>query len=143
MASSLSLSKTAPHLPHPTNPISSFYSPSLILSFPFYPRLSPLKAAAAAAAASSDGDHLLRKPLVPQGNNDLAGILDENGDTHRNTSYAYEEEEDSTEEERWVDWEDQILEDTVPLVGFVRMLLHSGQYVPFFFLFFSFFFLQY
>ncbi|XP_073127220.1 protein DCL, chloroplastic-like [Henckelia pumila] len=28
----------------------------------------------------------------------------------------------------WVDWEDQILEDTVPLVGFVRMILHSGKY---------------
>ncbi|KAL8487879.1 hypothetical protein ACS0TY_024250 [Phlomoides rotata] len=31
-------------------------------------------------------------------------------------------------EETWVDWEDQILEDTVPLVGFVRMILHSGKY---------------
>ncbi|KAJ8538072.1 hypothetical protein K7X08_014612 [Anisodus acutangulus] len=30
--------------------------------------------------------------------------------------------------EGWVDWEDQILEDTVPLVGFVRMILHSGKY---------------
>ncbi|KZV54579.1 protein DCL, chloroplastic-like [Dorcoceras hygrometricum] len=28
----------------------------------------------------------------------------------------------------WVDWEDQILEDTVPLVGFARMILHSGKY---------------
>ncbi|CAN6483086.1 unnamed protein product [Victoria cruziana] len=28
---------------------------------------------------------------------------------------------------RWVDWEDRILEDTVPLVGFVRMVLHSGM----------------
>ncbi|KAK1288026.1 hypothetical protein QJS10_CPB19g01760 [Acorus calamus] len=28
----------------------------------------------------------------------------------------------------WVDWENQILEDTVPLVGFVRMILHSGKY---------------
>lgn len=30
--------------------------------------------------------------------------------------------------EGWVDWEDQILEDTVPLVGFARMVLHSGRY---------------
>ncbi|XP_031496364.1 protein DCL homolog, chloroplastic [Nymphaea colorata] len=29
---------------------------------------------------------------------------------------------------RWVNWEDRILEDTVPLVGFVRMVLHSGKY---------------
>lgn len=27
----------------------------------------------------------------------------------------------------WVDWEDQILQDTVPLVSFVRMILHSGK----------------
>lgn len=33
--------------------------------------------------------------------------------------------------DEWVDWEDQILEDTVPLVGFVRMILHSGKYVFF------------
>ncbi|GJT90185.1 hypothetical protein Tco_1439883 [Tanacetum coccineum] len=30
--------------------------------------------------------------------------------------------------ETWLDYEDQILEDTVPLVGFVRMILHSGKY---------------
>ena len=29
--------------------------------------------------------------------------------------------------ESWLDYEDQILEDTVPLVGFVRMILHSGK----------------
>ncbi|XP_078444781.1 DCL-like protein [Wolffia australiana] len=28
----------------------------------------------------------------------------------------------------WVDWEDRILQDTVPLVSFVRMILHSGKY---------------
>ncbi|ERN00639.1 hypothetical protein AMTR_s00091p00170630 [Amborella trichopoda] len=39
-----------------------------------------------------------------------------------------ESEEEAVEEKRqWVDWEDQILEDTVPLVGFVRMILHSGK----------------
>ena len=26
-----------------------------------------------------------------------------------------------------IDWEDRILEDTVPLVGFVRMIIHSGK----------------
>nr|XP_043607079.1 protein DCL, chloroplastic-like [Erigeron canadensis] len=36
--------------------------------------------------------------------------------------------ENENEEGRWVDYEDQILEDTVPLVGFVRMILHSGKY---------------
>lgn len=34
-----------------------------------------------------------------------------------------------SEEVEYVDWEDRILEDTVPLVGFVRMVLHSGKYV--------------
>ncbi|KAJ3700244.1 hypothetical protein LUZ61_003949 [Rhynchospora tenuis] len=53
-----------------------------------------------------------------------------------------EEEEEEIEEEvrqtdvrgrrgrkqELVQWEDMILEDTVPLVGFVRMILHSGKY---------------
>ena len=30
-----------------------------------------------------------------------------------------------------MDWEDQILQDTVPLVSFVRMILHSGKYAFF------------
>lgn len=41
------------------------------------------------------------------------------------------EEEEGSEGKRklgeWVDWEDMILGDTVPLVGFVRMILHSGK----------------
>ncbi|XP_070682821.1 protein DCL, chloroplastic [Malus domestica] len=37
-------------------------------------------------------------------------------------------EENGGEDGKWVDWEDKILEDTVPLVGFVRMILHSGKY---------------
>ncbi|OAY72297.1 Protein DCL, chloroplastic [Ananas comosus] len=36
--------------------------------------------------------------------------------------------EEEEEEGKWVDWEDLILQDTVPLVGFVRMILHSGKY---------------
>ncbi|GMH13815.1 hypothetical protein Nepgr_015656 [Nepenthes gracilis] len=36
--------------------------------------------------------------------------------------------ESGGEREIRLDWEDQILEDTVPLVGFVRMILHSGKY---------------
>lgn len=30
-------------------------------------------------------------------------------------------------DEEWVDWEDLILQETVPLVGFVRMILHPGK----------------
>ncbi|XP_027904866.1 protein DCL, chloroplastic [Vigna unguiculata] len=112
MALSSLLPKTAPHLLSLTNPFSS--SPStLILPFRFHflshlPPLSPLK------AASSGGDSLRSKPLTSQGR----GILEEHG------NHAFEEDDD----DKWIDWEDQILEDTVPLVGFVRMILHSGQY---------------
>ncbi|XP_062024835.1 protein DCL, chloroplastic [Rosa rugosa] len=58
----------------------------------------------------ADGPELLRKPVVKD--LDVDGIS----------------EEDEGEEGKWVDWEDKILEDTVPLVGFVRMILHSGKY---------------
>ena len=36
-------------------------------------------------------------------------------------------EEEEEEEGGWVDWEDKILEETVPLVSFVRSILHSGK----------------
>lgn len=112
-----SLSNTKIPLPRLHKNRFSFHSSRLILSLPFFktPLLhssfSPLKASA------SDGDSLLGKPVFSQKN----GIVEER-------SYCYEqEEEDSTEEDKWIDWEDQILDDTVPLVGFVRMILHSGQ----------------
>ncbi|KAJ6878764.1 protein DCL [Populus alba x Populus x berolinensis] len=111
-----SLSKPPPSLSPPalSNPISLFSSPAVVLSFPFNrtafasPRLFAIK-------TGSDGSDLLRKPIVPS-EKDLVGIS--------------EEVEDSEEEkeEGFVDWEDRILEDTVPLVGFVRMILHSGKY---------------
>ncbi|CAI9765848.1 unnamed protein product [Fraxinus pennsylvanica] len=44
-----------------------------------------------------------------------------------NDDSDYETEKKSGDGATWVDWEDQILEDTVPLVGFVRMILHSGK----------------
>lgn len=44
------------------------------------------------------------------------------------TNYEKEEEErDGSESDRWEDWEDRILEETVPLVGFVRTIIHSGK----------------
>ncbi|KAG5230893.1 hypothetical protein OIU76_006266 [Salix suchowensis] len=111
-----SLYKPPPSLSLPalSNPISLISSPAVVLSFPFNrtafasPRLFAIK-------TGSDGSDLLRKPVVPS-EKDLVGIS--------------EEVEDSEEEkeEGFVDWEDRILEDTVPLVGFVRMILHSGKY---------------
>ena len=53
------------------------------------------------------------------------------GESRRELDDDEEEEEEEEKEEDFVDWEDQILEDTVPLVGFVRMILHSGKYVGF------------
>ncbi|XP_068638243.1 protein DCL, chloroplastic-like [Aristolochia californica] len=64
---------------------------------------------------------LLRKPLV-------SGPDD--GDALTKAGFRAEEDKGSykSNKNECVDWEDQILEDTVPLVGFVRMILHSGRY---------------
>jgi len=61
----------------------------------------------------------LRKPIAPS-EKDLYGISEEEEEDS-------EGERDEEEEEGFVDWEDRILEDTVPLVGFVRMILHSDK----------------
>jgi hypothetical protein len=61
----------------------------------------------------------LRKPIAPS-EKDLFGISEEEEEDS-------EGERDEEEEEGFVDWEDRILEDTVPLVGFVRMILHSDK----------------
>ncbi|KAG8377604.1 hypothetical protein BUALT_Bualt08G0050300 [Buddleja alternifolia] len=74
---------------------------------------------------SSYGADLLRKPVVSPPTND---------DEVSAKEYSDDDDDDDESEKKdgdgdtWVDWEDQILEDTVPLVGFVRMILHSGKY---------------
>ncbi|KAL8094609.1 protein DCL homolog, chloroplastic-like [Apium graveolens] len=89
--------------------LSSYSSASITLSLPCNsPRFNALKATT--SNEDSYGSDLLRKP---------AGRDFDDDD---------EEEEESKQEEEIVDWEDKILEDTVPLVGFVRMVLHSGKY---------------
>ncbi|CAN8320830.1 unnamed protein product [Cochlearia groenlandica] len=57
--------------------------------------------------SESYGSELLRRPRI---------------------SSAEEDEDESEGCGEFVDWEDKILEVTVPLVGFVRMILHSGKY---------------
>ncbi|KAI3688980.1 hypothetical protein L2E82_46926 [Cichorium intybus] len=115
-----------------TNPVSlrfhlSSINPS-ILSFPHrYTTISALKTSRGdinpqqGGAAYSAAD-LLRKPAVEVKVKDFG----------RGFSKGESEFEDDggigRGEESWVDWEDRILEDTVPLVGFVRMILHSGKY---------------
>ncbi|KNA07263.1 hypothetical protein SOVF_173490 [Spinacia oleracea] len=72
----------------------------------------------------SYGSDLLRKPIVSSpSSHDDNSVQDDTENLEAENDY-----EKVAEGERWVDWEDQILEDTVPLVGFVRMILHSGTY---------------
>lgn len=114
-----SITKPTPFLHHRPNPSSLFSSP-VILSFPFHLRLR-------VSALRSDGDkigsqesfgsNLLRKPIISPSGRDLDG----------NSEKEEDSEGENEDEEGWIDWEDKILEDTVPLVGFVRMILHSGR----------------
>ncbi|XP_052188423.1 protein DCL, chloroplastic-like [Diospyros lotus] len=127
MASSSS-SPVYPRLPHihfcSRKPLSLYFLsvPSSILSFPSYRsqfRNWALKTRSTGDSRDANATtDLLRKPLVKESVKGRSGVF-------------YEDEDDESggkgEGEGWVDWEDQILEDTVPLVGFVRMILHSGK----------------
>jgi hypothetical protein len=70
---------------------------------------------------------ILRRPLVgsPSLEEREYGEEDKIEEEVRETEMGWREEKE------WV-WEDTILEDTVPLVGFVRMILHSGKLVSLF-----------
>ncbi|XAR61893.1 hypothetical protein NMG60_11016438 [Bertholletia excelsa] len=127
-----SVASKSSHIPLHRNPISlHFLLPPPILSFPSHrslPRNCALKTRSTGGGTRSSGQDagavsdLLRKPVV-------SPAVD--GSTKESSGVSDEEEEHdtgSTGGEGWVDWEDQILEDTVPLVGFVRMILHSGKY---------------
>ncbi|KAG5543469.1 hypothetical protein RHGRI_016259 [Rhododendron griersonianum] len=124
MASSVSNLKSPPIHLHRRNPFSLLL-PLSTLSFPSSSHRFPsraLKTQSAAggirsgvgdgySASSSSSADVLRKPVVvPE--------EDPSGDS---------EDEDEAENEE-VRVEDKILEDTVPLVGFARMVLHSGKY---------------
>lgn len=93
-----------------TNPIS-LHPSHPILHFATH-RTPSVPALKTASDGSQEvyGPDLLRKPHV--------SAPDDEGDRKRTKRKGGE----------WMDWEDQILEDTVPLVGFVRMILHSGKY---------------
>lgn len=130
MASSISKPPSLLNLHKHT--LSSHHSP-VTLSFPFRSttsfntRLSALRTGSDSGRGRIGsqevlGPDLLRKPVVSQ-RKDIVGISEEEEEIERKR--VYEDEED--EEDKWVDWEDKILEDTVPLVGFVRMLIHSGK----------------
>lgn len=78
-------------------------------------------------AAPPDPAAILRRPAVTT-------TSAEERESDADSSLGSLEVDEAAEEGRrkgpgreWVDWEDLILEDTVPLVGFVRMILHSGK----------------
>lgn len=121
MASSIASSSSATIYSFHRNPISqNLISSSLSVSFPLHKaRLRAVTARSnGGGAVDSSGADLLRKPVAPSPAEDESAA-------------EYSDDEDSERKggdgDTWVDWEDQILEDTVPLVGFVRMILHSGK----------------
>ncbi|XWS25608.1 hypothetical protein CRYUN_Cryun27aG0082400 [Craigia yunnanensis] len=120
-----SILKPPPPYFHRTFIPISFSSSSVILSSPLYQTtllrvrfcaLRTVPDGGRIGSQESYGADLLRKPSTLPAK-DSGGIS---------------EEEEGSEGKRnrgeWVDWEERILEDTVPLVGFVRMILHSGKY---------------
>jgi hypothetical protein len=115
-----SISKPLPRVLRPSNPIPLRFSP-VILSFPSFPAASfPRHLSALKTGPDGFGSDLLRKPIISQ-DKDLGGIPEEDEESEGKREY------EDGDVEKWVDWEDRILEDTVPLVGFVRMILHSGK----------------
>ncbi|XP_042481994.1 uncharacterized protein LOC122062425 isoform X2 [Macadamia integrifolia] len=69
---------------------------------------------------------ILRKPVMSSVDDDVGSAKA----AISNSDFGEPAEEGKKgykEEDEWVDWEDRILQDTVPLVGFVRMILHSGS----------------
>ncbi|KAI3460229.1 hypothetical protein Pfo_016892 [Paulownia fortunei] len=96
------------------------------LSFPLCKaRLSAIKTGSGGGAVrnsqETNGADLLRKPVA-------AAPAPDDDESAKGYSEDDESEKSGGDGDTWVDWEDQILEDTVPLVGFVRMILHSGKY---------------
>ncbi|KAK4428985.1 protein DCL, chloroplastic [Sesamum alatum] len=85
-------------------------------------RLDSVGAVRSSQETTVYGQNLLRKPVAssPAAHDGEESEMEYLGDD--------ESEGKGGDGETWVDWEDQILEDTVPLVGIVRMILHSGKY---------------
>ncbi|KAJ6795359.1 protein DCL, chloroplastic isoform X1 [Iris pallida] len=116
--------------PHFLSPQRTSLSPPSTSPLPIPPFLSfPPSRSVVLRVAGTDGAKdpaLLRRPLVtgPVVSDDEEEEVEENSAA----AEARPGKSRRRKEDEWVDWEDQILEDTVPLVGFVRMILHSGKY---------------
>ncbi|KAH7520175.1 protein DCL homolog, chloroplastic [Ziziphus jujuba] len=101
---------------------SSSWNSSLNIQFCRTRRVCALKTEGGRVSSSQHAyaPGLLKKPVV---------VVSQPPDRKEEEEDQVEEEErDGSECNQWVDWEDKILEDTVPLVGFVRTILHSGKY---------------
>lgn len=101
---------------------SLLFTPSLINFKTLRSCTASLRPRFRALKTGSDGDKVIRQDTISPDllKKPTISPLDEEGPAKKDVN-------EETESEDWVDWEDQILEDTVPLVGFVRMLLHSGK----------------
>lgn len=123
------ISSTYLHINLSTNPISAHLSSPSILSFPF-PRKTSYRLLNCALKltpdvirtcnSSSGRDRFCSDAFGKSG----SPQLDAGAGGYRTGD---SDDENESVEEGGFDWEDQILEDTVPLVGFVRMLIHSDK----------------
>ncbi|XP_050214981.1 protein DCL homolog, chloroplastic [Mercurialis annua] len=111
------------HCRYSANPIAKFFSP-INLSFPLNLTTS-FNSRVFASKAGSDGSDLVRRRPTVRSEKEEVGRIVEDVEGINGNRNNYKDDNDDGE---LVDWEDQILEDTVPLVGFVRMILHSGKY---------------
>ncbi|KAL9248785.1 DCL, chloroplastic-like protein [Drosera capensis] len=122
-----------PFLPHQIT--SSTLSPSL-LSFPHCTKTASSRIRVVICCAVSTGEgnrtssgsggegekweYWTRKPVGTPGTGE-----EDDKDRDRDEDGDGGEEGDGV---RWVDWEDQILDDTIPLVDLARRILHGKQY---------------
>lgn len=105
---------------------SAFSLPSSLCTQNHQQKLRTFYCALESGSQESSRSDLLRKLIISLRPENRAG-----GNGHASYDESGEKRSGFDSEgagRRWVDWENQILEETVPLVGFVRMILHSDRY---------------
>ncbi|GLT80582.1 hypothetical protein SLA2020_520150 [Shorea laevis] len=124
-----SIFKPPPYV-HRNCSLISLCSLPVVLSFSFRGKASLLNVRVSAQRTESEGGRIgSQEPFGAElpsilARKDIGGISEEEDEVREERSHSFNQRE----EEEWVDCEDQILQDTVPLVGFVRMILHSDKY---------------
>lgn len=111
---------------------SSLILPFISLPTPVLPRLLALRATGTdgirVRSHGAQDPALLRRPSPPSPEDGDSAISSDEDAVDGNPVEEEKIGSKRTKDEELVDWEDLILQDTVPLVGFVRMILHSGKY---------------